>query len=248
MEMVAWWESLSTLERIFAYAAIPSTVLLLVQTILLMTGIVGQQDSDAEMYSDVSGLGSADGGDGMDVDTDFDGLADMPADATHGGHDGHNVYDPGLRILTIRGLIAFFSIGGWTGLVLLRGQAGTLLSSMVAVLAGLLAMVILAVLLKLSLKLQSDGSMDPRNALGAMGTVYLTVPATRNARGKITIMLQEQLRELDAVTDSNIALKTGEIVRVVDVINNDTLVVVKAVKSPPGSEHTSTAHEKPLEA
>jgi len=221
------------LERIFAYAAIPSTVLLLVQTILLMTGIAGQQDSGAEMGSDVSGLGSSGGGDGADLD--YDGAADMPADAAGGeqsGTAGQDGYDPGLRIFTLRGLIAFFSIGGWTGLVLLRGQANTLVSSLIAVLAGLLAMVILAVLLKLALKLQSDGSMDPRNALGAIGTVYLTVPADRSAKGKVTLLLQEQLRELDAVTDSGTALKTGEMIRVVDVINNDTLVVAKAAGAP----------------
>ena len=231
--MVAWWESLTALERVFAYAAIPSTVLLLVQTILLMTGIAGHQDSNAEMHSDVSGLGSADSG--SDMDLGHDGMPDLPADAAHGEDDGG--YDPGLRIFTLRGLIAFFSVGGWTGLVLLRGQSNMLLSSMVSVLAGLLAMVVLAVLLKQALKLQSDGSMDPRNALGATGTVYLTVPTGRSAKGKVTLMLQDQLRELDAVTDSETALKTGELVQVVDVINHATLVVAKVLATPQTLEH-----------
>ena len=230
--MVAWWESLTALERVFAYAAIPSTVLLLVQTILLMTGVIGQQDSDTEMDSDVSGLGSAESG--SDVDLDADGSPDMPLDSGHSEHTGHvshGRYDPGLRILTMRGLIAFFSIGGWTGLVLLRGQANILFTSMIAVLAGLLAMVVLALLLKLALNLQSDGSMDPRNAIGAIGTVYLTVPAGRSAKGKVTVLLQEQLRELDAVTDNATALKTGKLVLVIDVVNNDTLVVAESLKT-----------------
>jgi hypothetical protein len=241
--MVAWWESLTGLERIFAYAALPSTVLLLVQTLLLMTGAVGHHDGDVGMHSDTSGLADAHGGAEA---LDHDGLPDTHADFAHdihdaydahdihdahNAHDGHEGHDPGLRICTVRGLIAFFSVGGWTGLTLLRGQANALVSSVAAVLAGLLAMVVLASLFKVALKLQSDGSMDLRNAMGATGTVYLTVPAGRNAKGKVTVMFQDQLREVDAVTDGDAALQTGMSVRVVDVLGSDTLVVAEATKT-----------------
>jgi len=228
--MVAWWESLSDLERVFACAAIPSTVLLLVQSILLMMGIVGHHDGDVNLESDTSGLTDAHVDMSMDADHDIpDVHMDVPHDG-HAGHGDHVSHDAGLRILTMRGLIALFSVGGWTGLALLRGGMNRTLAGVIAVVAGVGAMVLLAILFRLALRLQSDGSMDLQNAVGAAGTVYLTIPANCGARGKVMVMLQGQLRELDAVTEGDAALKTGSFIQVVGVLNSDTLVVAEASK------------------
>ena len=62
--MIQWWNSLDTFARVYAFIAIPSTLVLIVQTILLMIGL---NDSD----------------DGLDL-TD-NGLSDTPGD---GGSDG----------------------------------------------------------------------------------------------------------------------------------------------------------------
>ena len=219
--MIAWWESLTTLERIFAYAAVPSSILLLVQTLLLMVGVMGGHGSDVYIESDTSGLGDMGGAD-ADM-SDIGVTQDVQID--------HGIHDPGLQILTMRGLTAFFSVGGWTGLVLLRGQVDRVASGIIAILAGLAAMVVLALLLKAALRLQSDGSMDIRNAVGATGTVYITIPANRRAKGKVMIKLQEQLRELEAVTEGTSDLKAGSLIQVVSVLNGDTLVVADAAKA-----------------
>ena len=39
--MIAWFESLTAIERFFAYVAIPSTLVLAIQTILLIFGLAG---------------------------------------------------------------------------------------------------------------------------------------------------------------------------------------------------------------
>ena len=62
--MIQWWNSLDTFARVYAFIAIPSTLVLVVQTILLMIGL-------------------NDGDDGLDL-TD-NGLSDTPGD---GGSDG----------------------------------------------------------------------------------------------------------------------------------------------------------------
>ena len=62
--MIQWWNSLDTFARVYAFIAIPSTLVLIVQTILLMIGL-------------------NDGDDGLDL-TD-NGLSDTPGD---GGSDG----------------------------------------------------------------------------------------------------------------------------------------------------------------
>jgi hypothetical protein len=92
-------------------------------------------------------------------------------------------------------------------------------------------MVVLALLLKMALRLQSDGSMDIRNAVGATGTVYITVPANRRAKGKVMVKLQEQLRELEAVTEGGNDLKAGSMIQVVSIANDDTLIVAEAAKA-----------------
>lgn len=222
--MNAWWESLTTLERVFACMAIPSSVLLVVQTILLLTGLIGQHDGDLSMHHDHSGLSDVhdvSGGDESDgvfgVDLDHDGVP--------GAYEDSVAHDPGLRILTVRGLIAFFSVGGWTGLALLRGQTHAVLSSLSAMLAGLLAMLVLAWLMKLTLRLQSEGNIDMHNAVGISGSVYITIPPQRGEKGKVTLMVQNRLTEADAVTDEAEPIKTGTPVRVVGTTQGNVLVV-----------------------
>lgn len=60
--MLAWFGSLNQLQRIFAYIAIPSTVILLLQTILLIFGI---GDDDADMDTSVDTDSTETGGDGL---------------------------------------------------------------------------------------------------------------------------------------------------------------------------------------
>ena len=45
--MQAWWESLTALERVFAAAAIPATLLLIIQLVSTLIGL-GGQDGDAD--------------------------------------------------------------------------------------------------------------------------------------------------------------------------------------------------------
>ena len=76
--MFEWWESLGEIGRVFACVAIPSTVILFLQTILMLIGI-GGSDADAdggsvEIDSDVE-IESADGifgGEDVSTDSEFE--------------------------------------------------------------------------------------------------------------------------------------------------------------------------------
>ncbi len=211
--MLNWWNSLDALQHFFAYVAIPATLILCIQTILLLFGLGAGGDGDLD--SDTSGL---DTGDGTAPDLDAPDLDTPDADVPDSwdGEGGHTLEpDPGLRIFTIRGLVAFFSVFGWAGLALSRSGMSGGLSTLIAFLLGLGAMVVLALMLRGALRLQSDGTMDLKNALGLCGTVYLTVPPRRQGTGKITLVLQGQLGEFEALTDEEEPLKTGQSVQVV---------------------------------
>src|SRR5438093_201247 len=69
-------------------------------------------------------------------------------------------------------------------------------------------------------------------AVGKTGTVYLSVPGRRAGTGKVTLKLQNRTVEYKAVTP-DADLPTGTAVRVVAVVNSDTVEIVPVPQ--PGS-------------
>jgi len=158
----------------------------------------------------ILGLGDADD---FDLDVDID---DIPDDI-----DG--IAD--FRFFSIRGLIAFFTIFGWVGIVLYEQSMPLILNLLISTISGFVAMFLIGYLFYSINKLQSDGTIRIRNAIGNFGEVYIPIPANRKGVGKIQLLLQERYIEVDAVTDANEDLKTGTIVKVIDAMNINTLVV-----------------------
>ncbi|MBP1737601.1 MAG: hypothetical protein H6Q60_1482 [Oscillospiraceae bacterium] len=220
--MNAWWLSLSGLEQVLFCVAIPATLLMVVQTLLLLFGIHGPGEVS-------SGGGDVDSSmDGHDWGNPHEDIINIdnyytPSDSA-AAHDG---LFAGLHLLTLRGTIAFFSIFGWGSLWLLQMGLHFFPALLLGAAMGFCGMVLIAVLLKVAMQLQYDGTMDPRNALGVSGTVYLTIPAAREGAGKISIMIQEQVSEADAVTDDPEPIPTGNEITVVGLSGKNILVVTK---------------------
>ena len=93
---------------------------------------------------------------------------------------------------------------------------------------GIAGMVGIALILREAMRLQYDGTLDVRRAVGLPGTVYLTIPACRAAPGKVNITVQEQLRELEAFTDSDTPIPTGSPVRVTGLLEGGALLVERS--------------------
>ena len=216
--MTVWWTSLTLLGQIFAIMAIPATIILVLQTVLLMFGLGGGHDADA---------GGLEAGHDFDVHT-----GDHDAGGDHDMHDGHGHEGgdaAGLRLFTVRGFVAFFSIGGWAGIASLDYGAPPMLSVAIAVIGGLAAMLLTALIIKWSLKLQSSGNIDMQNATGKTGEVYTPIPPNMQGRGKVFVTVQERFVDVDAVTDSDEKLPTGARVTVKSV-TPDNVLVVEAIK------------------
>lgn len=236
--MQIWWASLTIAEQVFALVALPATLILILQLILLLAGM-GHHDSDADTDHDAGFDADHDhdfsfSHDGSDLDHDFDHDLDHDFDHDAGGHEGvfgeneapqvHHA-DSGLRLFSVRGVIAFFAVAGWTGLAISRSGASLPLSIGAAVVAGFAVMLLLAVAMVYFYRLQTSGNMDLRNTVGQSGTVYLTIPPARREQGKVNLMVQGQYTELSAVTDDPEPLITGTQVTVVGVSGANTLVV-----------------------
>ncbi len=211
--MFEWWNSLSAFAQVLSCIAIPATLILLIQTVLMLIGI-GSDNADV---GDIDG----DVGD-IDADvTDTDGVF---------GHDTPEIdSDPtgidGLRIFSVRGIIAFFVVFGWVGVALDGAGVKIAVNLLISFVCGVAVMFLVALLMRAIWKLQSDGNIDKRNAVGLSGTVYLTVPASRSGNGKVNVTVQGTYIECEAVTDEVEPISTGKEIVVIGTSGQNTLVV-----------------------
>ena len=207
MFFVEWWDSLNIIVQVFYCIAIPATLVLLIQTILMFFGFDDGADGDITI-------------DAPDADFDGDVIDEAP------DMDINDV--PGLEslhIFTVRGIIAFFVIFGWVGVVMQSAGIKLFITLPVATVCGFAMMVLIAYLFKLVMRLKSDGTADNRNALGSAGKVYLAIPPSRTGEGKVNIMLQGAYVERNAVTDETESIPTGCEIIVVGTSGQTSLVV-----------------------
>ena len=229
--MNEWWEGLSTVLKVLYCIALPSTLLLLIQTLL---ALFGMHDGGAGVdISDTSGIDFDGGGmhGGFGVHTDMSGV-DLSHDLSL-GHDGtfdHSV-DGGnpsdfssMRMFTLQTIVAFLTVFSWTTIVAIQGGLPTGLAFAVGLVLGFIVMFAVAKIVQLSARLAENGTLDVRNCLGLTGMVYIPIPPKGQGEGKVNVTVQGQLRELSAVTTQNEMLRTGEQVRITD-LRGDTVVV-----------------------
>ena len=157
--MMEWWNALPLIEQVFYIIAIPSTLILLLQTILLLFGVGGGHDAD------------------YDTDTGADVDAGAETDHDHGA-----AHVAGLRLLTVRGIVAFLAVCGWVGVALTDLGVSAVPTTIAALAGGFAAMLVVALVLRWSLKLQSSGNLNLHNAVGL--TVRSTSPSLRAEKAR----------------------------------------------------------------
>jgi hypothetical protein len=145
-----------------------------------------------------------------------DDVPDAEVNADHGA---------GFQFFTLKNFIGFFTIFGWTGIAMIDSGASVASAVGVAFLAGSLMMFVMAGMFYLLVKAQYDGTMKIEKAIGHTGEVYLTIQSKRNGLGKVQIKVSGALRTLDALTDDDLDIQTGKIVKVSNIINDSILLV-----------------------
>lgn len=221
--MQEFWEAYTILQKIFFVVAVPATLILVIQLILLLFGVGEHGASDTDVDADFDGadysdLDLPDGPVGHGVQPDG---ADTPADG-----DGHPVegVDHGLRIFTVRGVLTFFAVSGWAGLVMSYTPMPAVLIVLAAAALGVIAMLLMALLMKALLRLQYVPEVRPNSVIGKSAEVYITIPAHNSGLGKILVERGGQFVEMDAVTYSAVPLETGSVVQVTDVYGRAAVV------------------------
>lgn len=162
----------------------------------------------------VGDLGGGDGGFDAPIDT---GDVDIAGD--------HIDADTSFTWLSIQGLTSFFMMFGLVGLAILRANLHVIISIIGGTLAGFVTVAITGMIFTQMKRLQTDGTIDINNSIGADGSVYLTIP--KNDTGKVQIIVQGSLKIFDAISSNKKQIPTGEKVRVVGVASGTTLIVEK---------------------
>lgn len=194
-----WWAALSPIMKVLWCVTLTASLIFLIQTIATFLGADAGGDFDTGF--DADGLDA----DGMDSDIDL-------------GHGGMNLY-------TFRNLINFLLGFGWTAILLQPQMKSPALLVLVSVVVGVVLVFLVMLLFKWLAGMQQSGNINIyQSAVGCQGKVYLTIPGERAGEGKVQITIDNSVREYTALTDSD-TLKTGTPIKVVEVINDSTLLV-----------------------
>lgn len=212
MEQISsWFSSLDGTMQIFWGCAIAASVVFLIQNGLMLMGL-GDMDSDVD----------------ADVSTDFDVHADADTDisAGHTGHEGTLGQAGFFSLFTLRNFINFFLGFGWGGISFAPTIQNKALLVLVAVLCGLVFVVVFVFLFRALLKLERNGNFQIQDCVGQTASVYLRIPAHREAAGKVQVSVNGSVHEISAFTDGDF-LPTGSRVKIVQIIDSGSLLVEK---------------------
>lgn len=158
-------------------------------------------------------MGASSTSDGLDASDDTNTSIDI--------EDGIS-----FQIITLKNIVAFFTIFGWTGLACIDSQLTIPSIIIVSAVCGLIMMILMAGIYYYVGKLNEKGMLEINRAIGVKATVYLQIPPQRKGTGKIQIKLQG-LRTLDAMTDEAEAISPGSLCEVVGILMDEVLLVRK---------------------
>lgn len=200
-----WWSNLTDYQQVLFIVAVAATAVMVLFIILMLIGFDN---------SEFDGIDDFD----VDADLDIDSINDEPLSSI-----------AGLKVFTIRGILAFLSMGSWITFIFLD-IVDVWLATLIGILGGYLSAYLLALALKQAMKLENSGNMDYRKAIGKSATVYIRISKARASKGKVNLLLEGRYAEVDAITDDQEDLKSGMQVYVNGVFDETILVVSKNKK------------------
>jgi hypothetical protein len=201
------------METVYMICAAVGGTLIVCQFLVTLLGFGGHHDAGGG--HDMGGHDSG-GHDGAGHDADSHEGA---------GHEHHgSAANWFFSMLTFRTLSAACAFFGLAGLACGRLQVDTLPGLAVAAVAGSFALVAVGWVMQLMSRLNVDGTIRIERAVGAPGTVYLSVPGTKSGVGKVHVNVLNRTVEYKAITSQD-NLPTGSKIVVVGIVSADTVEV-----------------------
>jgi len=129
--------------------------------------------------------------------------------------------------------VAGFALGfGAVGSILIANEYSLWIAALGGSATGLAVASGFFFLMRAFSGLKEDNTFDIRNSVGKVGTAYIRIPARQGGQGgsgsgQVQVVAQSRLVTLAAISEEEIA--SGEKVRVLEVIDHETVKVERAV-------------------
>ena len=140
-----------------------------------------------------------------------------------GAHAGDHM--EGSSLFSTKPLTGFFLAFGWIGGIALEAGASLTKATLLAFGSGTVVMLGLAWVIRTLYSMRSDGTRQINDAIGAIGTVYVTLPPARASGGQVNVTVSGRLETLPALNAALRSIPSGEKVKVVGVIDTNTVLV-----------------------
>jgi membrane protein implicated in regulation of membrane protease activity len=201
-------ENFTTIELIYWASAIGGGTFFIARTVLMFIG--GDLDNETDV-----------GGEHAGIHVHTDGEVESEFDVDHVSTD----FD--FKLLSMQGITAFFMMFGLVGLALFHSNIHAMLTAIGGTAAGLFTVYIISLVFMGMSRLQSDGTLVIDNAIGQSGKIYLSIPS--KGSGQVQVVVQGALKIFDAVSEDGKKIITGESVKIIKVIDGNTLLVEKLI-------------------
>lgn len=149
---------------------------------------------------------------GLEHHDAIDGASD---DVDHGGGG----------IFSVKPLTGFFLAFGWAGGLALDQGWSFPAALAAAIVAGAAVMAIIVTMIRAIYAMRSDGTMRVSEAVGAVGTVYVTLPPSRQSGGQVIVNFSGRQETFGALNTAERAVASGDKVKVVALIDSRTVLV-----------------------
>lgn len=139
--------------------------------------------------------------------------------------DGSLEHPDQLGVLSVRTITGFFFGFGWTGVIALKSGLTLLSAIVVAGVVGIAFLTSIYWLMRFLFSMRSSGTLDYKNAIGQVATVYVTVPPDRGGGGQVEVFIQGRLQTISCVTAHSTSLAPQSKVQVIGLVDRGTLDV-----------------------
>jgi len=143
----------------------------------------------------------------------------------HHSFDSATDHPDQMGMLSLRTITGFFFGFGWTGVVAMKAGSGLPIAIVCALAVGFSFLFGIFLLMRALFSLRSSGTLDYKNAVGQIATVYVTVPPTRGGGGQVEVMIQGRLQTISCMTSHGVSLPPNSKVKVTGLIGQGTLEV-----------------------
>lgn len=143
----------------------------------------------------------------------------------HGATDVSFEHPDQLGMLSVRTITGFFFGFGWTGVIAIKSGFQLIAAIGLATLVGGVFLIAIFLLMRALFSLRASGTLDYKNAVGQIGTVYVTVPPDRGGGGQVEVLIQGRLQMISCMTANTSPLPPQSKVRITGLIDRGTLEV-----------------------